>query len=251
MSAALIESAIVRALAWVAKRGKGVSKHVSHHTRSAVNAARRNPRYLPRVLGQRAHSVFRDPRPKKLIEAALRAPTAKQLRHNGVVWVEKEFGRPIGKQGETILRIWIDSRTGRVITAFPVAKSFAAAAVVAAVPTAAFGETLEGRVEAAVQGLEAIATEWHHTRRKPREQVAAAVVEFLLGAVGLDSTDAGDPDEGLHIKLENYLDQQAWALINDLQGAALQTFAEDKRIALRDQFRAAVLGAVVDPDAED
>src|SRR5690606_423779 len=37
MSAALIKAAINKALAWTAKRGKGVSKHVSHHTHSAVN----------------------------------------------------------------------------------------------------------------------------------------------------------------------------------------------------------------------
>ncbi len=249
MSAGLIESAISRALIWVARRGKGVSKHISHHTRSAVNAAKRNPRYLARVLGRRAHTIFRDPRPKKLIEAALRSPDARELRH-GVVWVEKQFNRPIGKEGETILRIWIDSRTGRIITAFPVARSFAAA-VVAAAPTGAFGETLEAQVETTVGGLEKIATAWHQTHRKPREEVATAVVEFLLAAIGLDSDDAGDPDEGLRIKLDNYLDQQAWGLVSELEEAACQTFADDKRQALRQEFKAAVAGAVLDPEEEE
>lgn len=251
MSAAIIGSAIAKAITWVAKRGKGVSKHISHHTRSAANAAKRNPRYLPRVLGKKAHSIFRDPKPKKLIEAALRQPSAKELRPNGIVWVEKEFDRAIGKQGETIIRIWIDPRTGRIITAFPVAKSFAAAVTLVAVPTTAFGESLEVRVETAVQGMETIAAQWHQTRKKTKEAVAAAIIEFLLAAAGLDSTDAGDPDELLHIKLENYLDQQAWALVGEFQEAARQTFAESKQQELRQQFRDAVVGAVLGSDEEE
>src|SRR5262249_28599449 len=152
-----------KALLWIAQRGKGVSKHVSHHTHSAINAARRNPRYLARVLGRSAHTIFRDPRPKKLIEAALRSPDATLLRPNGIVWVEKQFNRAIGKEGETIIRVWVDSRTGRIITAFPVARTFAAAAVVVAIPEGAFGEVLDERVETTIQGLEQIATAWHLT----------------------------------------------------------------------------------------
>src|SRR5262245_30048175 len=116
MSAVLIKAAISKAMAWVAKRGKGVSKHVSHHTRSAVNAAKRNPRYLPRFLGRSPHTVFRDPRPKQLIEAALRSPDATVLRTNGVVWVEKQFNRTIGKQGGNRSRVGGDERTARSST---------------------------------------------------------------------------------------------------------------------------------------
>jgi hypothetical protein len=251
MSAVLIKAAISKAMAWVAKRGKGVSKHISHHTRSAANAAKRNPRYLSRVLGRSPHTVFRDPRPKKLIEAALRDPGATVLRPNGIVWVEKQFNRPIGKQGETIIRIWIDSRTGRVITAFPVAKTFAAAAVVAAIPEAAFGDVLDERVETTIHGLEEIAAAWQRSHKKPVEDVGTRIIEFLLGAIGMDSSVAGDPDEGLQIKLENYLDQQAWALIGDLEQAAGQCISDDRRHVLRKEFRDAVTGAVLNPDEEE
>ena len=56
MSAALVRAAIQKGIVWVAKRGKGVSKHVSHHTHPAVNAAKKNPRYLARVLGRSRHT---------------------------------------------------------------------------------------------------------------------------------------------------------------------------------------------------
>jgi hypothetical protein len=75
----------------------------------------------------------------------------------GFVWVEKQFNRAIGKEGEAVIRVWIDSRTGRVITAFPVARTFAAATIVAAIPEGAFGEVLDERVETTIQGLEEIA----------------------------------------------------------------------------------------------
>jgi hypothetical protein len=251
MSAALIRVAIEKALLWVAKRGKGVSKHVSHHTRSAANAAKRNPRYLARVLGRSPHTVFRDPRPKKLIEAALRSPDATVLRNNGVVWVEKQFNRAIGKQGETIIRVWIDQRTGRIITAFPVAKTFVAAAALAAVPEGAFGEVLDERVATTLEGLEDIAAAWHQSHKKPKEAVGTAILQFLLAAIGLDSDVAGDPDEGLKIKLDNYLDQQAWAMIGDLEQAAGHRIPDDKHQELRQQFRDAVAGAVINPDEEE
>jgi hypothetical protein len=250
MSVALIKAAINRALLWTAKRGKGVSKHVSHHTRSAANAAKRNPRYLPRVLGRKTHSIFKDPRPKKLIEDALRNPDKTELRRN-VVRVEKQFNRVIGKQGETYVCIWIDARTGRVITAFPTLKSFATVAAVAVIPESAFGESLEERLETTVQGLETIATEWQRTHKKPKEEVASAIIEFLLGAIGLDSTVAGDPDDGIRIKLDNYLDRQSWELVNELQEAAGQTFVAEKQQALHREFRNAVWGAVLDLDEDE
>jgi hypothetical protein len=73
----------------------------------------------------------------------------------------------------------------------------------------------------------------------------------LLATIGLDSDDAGDPDEGLRIKLDNYLDQQAWAMIGDLQQAAGHRIPEDKHQELRRQFMDAVAGAVLDPDGEE
>ncbi len=250
MSAAIIRTAINRALLWTAKRGKGVSKHVSHHTHSAANAAKRNPRYLPRILGRKAHSIFKDPRPKKLIETALRSPDGWRL--NGtVVWVEKKFNRVVGKQGETYVRIWIDSRTGRVITAFPTLRSFASVAAVASIPESAFGESLEERVAASVQGLETIAAEWRQTHQRSKEAIAAEIIEFLFGVIGLDSTIAGDPDEGLRIKLDNYLDQQVWVLINEMQQSAGQSFVPNKQQAIRLEFRDAVLGAILEPDEEE
>ena len=245
----LIDAAIAKAVVWLAKRGKGVSKHISHHTRSAANAAKRNPRYLKRVLGSAAHTVFRDPRPKKLIEAALRQPDAKLLRPNGVVWVEKQFNRVVGKNGETIIRVWIDSRTGRIITAFPVARTFAAAAVAAGVPAGAFGAVMDDHVAATVEGMERIAADWKHAHRQSTSQeVAETLIEFLLAAVFLDSSPAGDPDEGLHVKLYNYLDQQAWAVVNELQKAAGGRIPDDAQQTLRAQFRDAVAGAVLDDD---
>jgi hypothetical protein len=247
MNASLIETAIQRALLWVAKRGKGVSKHISHHTHPAVNAFKRNPRYLARVQGRSPHTIFRDPRPKKLIEAALRSPD-KKLLHKGVVWVEKQFNRAIGKEGESIIRVWIDSRTGRIITAFP-AQTFAA--TVAAIPGGAFGEVLDEHVATTIQGLEVISTQWHLSHRKPKEEIATEIIEFLLGASGLDSDVAGDPDEGLRVKLNNYLDQQAWAMIGDLQRAADHPIPHDSRKALRQQFIDAVARTFLDPDKED
>jgi hypothetical protein len=251
MSAGLIKAAIAKAAVWVAKRGKGVSKHVSHHTHSAANAARRNPRYLARVLGRKRHTVFRDPRPKKLIEAALQKPSATVLRPNGLVWVERQFNRVIGKEGETIIRIWIDPRTGRVITAFPVAKTFAAAGVAVTLPSTAFGEVLEERVETALEGLEEIASAWQRSHHKPLEDAGVRILEFVLSVIGLDSEIAGDPEEGLQIKLENYLDQQASALISELERGAGQTFGDSRRQALRKEFRDAVAGAIIDPEEEE
>ena len=71
VSATIIATALRKGLVWLATRGKGVSKHIGNHSRKAGNLARKNPRFAARAMGRSAHSMFADPRPRKLIQKVL------------------------------------------------------------------------------------------------------------------------------------------------------------------------------------
>jgi hypothetical protein len=116
---------------------------VAHHTRSDRNAARINRRYLTRVGRAGAHSVFRTPNPHRLIERALRRPTETMIQERAGrearVIVLREFAREIGRNGERVLKVVISSRTGRIITAYPIPALVAALAPAAVGTAFAFG----------------------------------------------------------------------------------------------------------------
>jgi hypothetical protein len=97
-----------KAIRWVAGRGATISKHVAKHIRH--------------IAGKAVHSVFRSPNQvKKLVETALKQPdrVVAQAGRRARWVVEKEFNREIGRNGERILRIVVES-SGRIVTAFPV-----------------------------------------------------------------------------------------------------------------------------------
>jgi hypothetical protein len=239
MSAAIIARAHSRGLTWLAKRGKTVSKHVSHHTHSAVNAAARNPRYMARVLGRSAHSVFRDPRPYKLIEDVLKKPTVSLMQRNGYVLVERQFNKAVGKAGETIVRVIIDPRTGRIITAFPVLLS-ATAARAAETTTVenVMATALDDNVVDTIIGIERLQAQWELEKPQAQFDVWTVLIDLLLAP-----EPAGDEDETLNVRVYNFLERQVAAAIAEVEQAVGRRLSTQSRRALREQFLDAVAGA--------
>lgn len=249
MTATIIQAAIRKGLTWLATRGKGVSKHVGNHTRKASNLAVKNPRFAARALGRSAHSMFADPRPKKLIQKVLEKSDNAIMQSNGRVLVEKEFNRVIGKANERIVRVIIDSRTGRIITAFPVSAFATAGTALAASPPQAaetfIAATYDERLLETIEGVEKLAQEWERTKPKPREDVWTFLIDLLL-----DPTPAGDPDETLHVRVHNYVSSQADLMIRDLEFEFSHPLPAPSKAVLRKQFFDAIVGADIDADDE-
>lgn len=249
MSAAIIQTAIRKALMWLATRGKGVSKHVGNHTRKAANLAAKNPRFAARAMGRSAHSMFADPRPRKLIQKVLDQPGNTILQSNGRVLVERQFNRVIGRANETIVRVVIDSRTGRIITAFPVTAFATAGNAMAASPPAKaetfVAATYDERLMETIDGVQKLAEEWERTKPKPRQDVWTFVLDLLL-----DPTPAGDPDEALHVRVHNYVGSQADLMIRDLEAEFGHGLPAPSKKVLREQFFNAIAGAGADADDE-
>jgi hypothetical protein len=226
----IVASAIRKALAWLAKRGKGVSKHIGHHTHSAANAAARNPRFMSRALGRAPHSVFRDPRPKKLIERALANPTRGSVQRNGYVVVEKEFNRAIGKTGETALKVIINPRTGRIVTAYPIRAG--ALAAMALSPGTVVGAEFDDRVDQTITNIDRMIDDYHRTHPDPEFNLVEAIIDFLL-----DPTPAGDRYEGLYVQIEMLVSFQIEQLIGELERAIGTQLSSTQRVQISDQFR--------------
>ena len=234
----IVTAAIRRALSWLAnpRRGKTVSKHIGHHTRSAANAAMRNPRYLGRALGRSAHSVFRDPRPRKLIERALANPTRTAVQNNGYVVVEKEFNRMIGRAGETAIRIIINPRTGRIVTAFPVRVGAAAALMV--LPQSVVGAEFDDRVADTIQNIDRMIDHHLQSHRQSEPDLVTRILDFLL-----DPAIAGDPHEGLYVQIHHLVEFQVQELIREVERALSMSLGPAQRQEVAEQFRNAVAGA--------
>lgn len=244
----IIASVIRRSLSWLATRGKGVSKHISHHTRSAANAAARNPRYVARTLGRTPHSIFADSRPRKLVQKTLEKYDNAIVQRNGHVLVEKHFNRVIGKANEQIIRVIIDSRTGRIITAFPVT-AFATVSTALAATTDRGNVIVSGTFDEilveTIEGVEKLATDWERKKPKPRTDVWTFVIDLLL-----DPAPAGDPDEVLHVQVHHYVKHQSFRVIEALEKELGRCLSQGHRLGVQKQFLDAVAGAGIDTDDE-
>jgi hypothetical protein len=125
VSGTIIVSAAKKALGWLAKRSRKVSKHVSLHQSAAARQPTR-----PWLLNKAVHTVFRGSNPRKLIRKVLRdydravVQAARGYGRQGYVVLEKAFDRAVGRNGERILRVVINPSTGKIVTAFP-AREFA------------------------------------------------------------------------------------------------------------------------------
>ena len=232
----IVATAIRRALTWLARRGKTVSRHIGHHTRSAANVAVRNPRYLSRALGRSVHSVFRDPRPRKLIERALQSPTRTAVQRNGYVVVEREFNRIIGRAGENAIRVIINPRTGRIVTAFPIRVGVGAAIVLA--PQSVVGAEFDERVTQTIDNLDRMIEHHLQIHREPEPDVVTRILDFLL-----DPGVAGDPHEALYVQIEDLIDFQVRELIQELERALAMSLGPAQRQQIAEQFRNAVASA--------
>ena len=231
----IVASAVRKALAWLAKRGKGVSKHIGHHTHSAANAAARNPRFMSRALGRTPHSVFRDPRPKKLIERALASPTRGAVQRNGYVVVEKEFNRVIGKAGETALKVIINPRTGRIVTAYPIRVGVLGAMLLA--PGTVVGADFDDRVDQTITNIDRMIDEYERTHPEPQFSIVEEIIDLLLSP-----TPAGDRYEGLYVQIEMLMSFQLDEIIREIEKAIGTPLTSAQKSQLSDQFRNAVAG---------
>lgn len=230
----IIATAIRRAITWLARRGKTVSKHIGHHTRSAANAAARNPRYLSRALGRSPHSVFRDPRPRRLIERALASPTSTAVQNNGYVVVEKQFNRAIGRAGETALRIIINPRTGRIVTAFPIRLGVA---VLVLAPQSVVGAEFDERVTQTIDNIDRMIDHYDQTHPERDPDLITQILDFLI-----DPATAGDAREGLYLQIEHLVAFQVDELIRELESALGMSLSPAQRAQVAEQFRNAVAG---------
>jgi predicted RNA-binding protein YlqC (UPF0109 family) len=155
---------IGRAIRWLAGRGKTISRHVARHTRNIASRA--------------VHSVFRTPNQvKKLVQRALSAPdnvlVQEGARRTRLI-VEKEFGRAIGKNGETIIHIVLET-TGKIVTAYPV-RAFTAGG-------AAAGILILTLDEAAAEAREQLDTVEAEAQRRLEEAEPSFLEDLFLDII--------------------------------------------------------------------
>ena len=243
------DDALAAGLKWLSKRRKNVSKHVGYHTVKAANAARRNSRYLSRALGKSPHSIFRDPRPAKLVERALKKPdqVVQQVR-NGRIVVEKAFNRAIGKAGEKVIRIVIDPKTGRIITAFPVAQLLITKAAGAEVPREAYGAVFDENVMRTIDEVDRRVARYAHRKQvqEDKNYYWDLLIETALtwNPIGLlfYASPAGDPDESFIVELNWYIEQQSEVMIKEVEQAVETELSPTVRQQFKSQFYKAVMG---------
>ncbi len=241
----IVRSTLKKASGWLATRGKGVSKHIGHHTHSVWNAAIRNKKYWKRLFSNAPHTVFRDPRPKKLIEKLLKDPSKWKLQKSGRVGdrllVAKKFNRAIGWEGEKILAVVIDVRTGRIVTAFAAATYAAIGLADSGARTesrAYFGDAFETRVSAAVLEIDKLITDWQN-----EGTTVGDVIEFVLDLIILGPDTAGDEFDNLRPAVLRIMNKHFDALLRELQEASKQSFSTARRDELAQHFYKAVVGA--------
>lgn len=232
-------------MSWLATHGKGVTKHIGNHSRTAKNLALKNPRFAARAAGKSTHSMFADSRPKKLIQIVLEKYDHAVVQKGGRIVVEKQFNRVIGKAGEKIIRVVIDPRTGRIITAFPVLTFIAAGAAGATslapgqhFPGAFLGATYDERLVQTIQGVEKLAQDWERSKPKPRVDVWAVLLDLLI----FDSTPANHEDEILYVRVTDYVGKQADRMLVDLAAEIGHPLPAGTKAAMRAQFIKAVSG---------
>jgi hypothetical protein len=245
MSATIIAKAVQKGLTWLASRGKGVSKHVHNHARRAASVAARNPRYAARALGRSPHSMFRDPRPKKLVERVLKGHDNAVVQSNGYVLLEKQFERAVGKAGETIVRVIVDPRTGRIVTAFPVSAFFGAVPALAATPQDTVSGAFDERLVETLNGIEKIGHQWEREKPQRKEDFWTFVLDLLL-----DPQPAGDENEGLYVRIYHYTNNQADLVIKDIEQALGKPLPSPQRDKIKEQFLNAVAGAAINVEDE-
>ena len=234
MPSIIVANAISKALRWLAPRPSTVSKHIQAHARHVINAARNRPWYLERAFGR--HGVFRTPNVKKFLESALKNPSNTVLQHNGRVLVEKEFNRAIGRTGERIIRIIIDPRTGRIVTAFPVS-SFASGSLGAI----AFG-IFDERFEETLKGVELIARHWQ-SKTQAQEERSSTVLSWIINFL-VDPGIAGTFNEDMKVDIHHYLKKQGQTIIREIEYESQMTLSRSTRDAFKKELRAAIAGAL-------
>lgn len=122
MTVPLVQLAVKRAAKWLAGRGQRVSKHIGLHRSAATRQPTR-----PWLADKAAHTITRHgDQPRKLLQKTLAKydrATVQASRRAGEaprVLVERQFDRAVGRQGERVYKVVIDSATGEIITGYAV-----------------------------------------------------------------------------------------------------------------------------------
>lgn len=229
MSGTVAATIVRRAAVWLARRGKGVSKHVGKHTRNLISAARNRPWILERTV----HGVFKNPNPKKLIERALKNADIMQVQaRTGHVQVIKTFEKAIGRGGEKSIMIFIRA-TGAIITAYPVHLAEVLASGTAAV-------MLSDVIVDTLDGLQQLSEkhEAHKAAMDANESLAYKIIDFFL----FDSTPANE-DEDLYIaqaRFHQIMQEKYLAVSMDIEQ---RSFGPDEVSAAKQRFDDGIGGA--------
>lgn len=193
MVAPVVAAGVKKAGTWLAKRVGNISKHIGLHRKAAAKHVTR-----PWVMNKTVHTVFSTTNVRKLIEKTLRSFDNSAIQRNGRILIEKVFEGPIGRGGEKVLRVIIDSKTGRIVTAFPVEEMFSAAAATAF--AVAFSDLVSDAIEesekiVAANALLRVNRELNDKVVDLNRGTLEALVKFLVD-FGLDPADSvSDEDE--------------------------------------------------------
>lgn len=167
-----------KALVWLARRGKSVSKHIRIHNSSTIVASRARPWILEKAI----HTITRggDRVAQNLCERTLKDYSSAVVQRNGRVAFTKVFDRQIGRSaGQTAFRV-IASAEGKIITAFVLSAAEAAVTVGAFV-------ILEEPVIETINELESIHASYVPHDPFKDENVVCKIVDFFMDDLGNES----------------------------------------------------------------
>ncbi len=227
-------SAIVRrAMTWLERRSaKAISKHIAAH--------------LSKDLEKAVHGVFRSinkVRPliaKTLEEAAVvtedfaTSSGAEAIEKGGVKitrqatrtpgkvrWlIQKDFGKAIGTNGETVLRVVLDM-SGRLVTAFPADK------LAAILVTAVAAEALTEGIADAADRVSAEAMRVGQIKERKRGGIDMWDFVPYIGAIWSGSLNEF---EDLDLEFDRFVDRTVSAVIADAEQRAGCSFANRAEI---------------------
>ena len=227
-------SAIVRrAMTWLEKRSaKAISKHIAAH--------------LSRDLEKAVHGVFRSInkiRPliaKTLEEASVlteefaTSSGAEAIEKGGVKitrqttrapgkvrWlIQKDFGKAIGTNGETVLQVVLDM-SGRIVTAFPADK------ILAIVVTAVAAEALTEGIADAAEKVTAEATRVAQIKERKRSEIDMWDFVPYIGAIWGGSLNEF---EDLDLAFDRFIWRTVSTVIADAEQRAGCSFANRAEI---------------------
>lgn len=222
---------IRRAMSWLETRtAKAISKHIAAHlvedlSKDSHGVFRTINKIRPLIArtlkeGAALTEHFAQSSGAEAIERAGVKVTRQSAGPGKIRWlIQKDFGKAIGKEGQTVLRVVLDV-TGRIVTAFPAEKLLAIVLTVGAV------EALTEGISDAAEKVAAEATRIERIKERERSKVDMwEFVPYIGGIWGGSLNQFEDID----LAFDRFIDRQVNTVITAAEqraGASLANRAE-------------------------